>query len=487
MWAEWIDITARLKALTALHIGTGETGRFASKRSAHERGDQASAEQPTFALVATDVDGFPCIPGASFKGALRNAAKPLSPSQENLLGRLGDHDEVDQATTDDQAESSAHAGRALFKAVRLVDAALPPAGPFGHEPMPHGVCPDTPAPPHYQRALSIVARTAIDPGTGTADDHKLFHEQVVSPGAEFEANIRVLADGPEETLSGQLDAIMSLLSPLSSSDGFSIGGGATYGRGLLQLLPGTVSAIHSSIDPADGDIRTSEMEIPPDHAPQQTRRVERAQLTLSGTGPFIVIDAEKSRGTGGNNDDEHTPQIVPLDTLADQNPVLPGESLHGVLRQAALWEARIDDRDHRDARSDPFPDDEAPTPDDLTWTEKLFGRSGWKGLLRIGPVSVAASYGKQTLTSVKLDRFSGGPFDGGLFETVAFIDPVFRVDIDLIDRIDDEGASVVNGTDREKFRQLIQRITDTGLEVGHGASKGFGWFDVTCGMDGEGS
>lgn len=113
-------------------------------------------------------------------------------------------------------------------------------------------------------------------------------------------------------------------------------------------------------------------------------------------------------------------------------------------------------------------------PEDLTPTERLFGVTGWRGLLAVESIRVIRPGGKQTFTSVKLDRFSSAPIDGALFSVEAFVDPVFEVTLRLAPR---EKAPITLEA-QSLFDRLLNDIKDMGLMLGHGGSRGFGWFSV---------
>ena len=91
--------------------------------------------------------------------------------------------------------------------------------------------------------------------------------------------------------------------------------------------------------------------------------------------------------------------------------------------------------------------------------------------LAIHSIRLISGGGIWTLPSVKLDRFSGAPIDGGLFATECFVDPVFEVEL------------VYTGAHKNHFEALLADIKDdgSGLRLGHGGNRGFGWFTVTGG------
>ena len=112
-------------------------------------------------------------------------------------------------------------------------------------------------------------------------------------------------------------------------------------------------------------------------------------------------------------------------------------------------------------------------PDDvktLTQTERLFGVTGFRARLAIDRLEVKKAEDFE-ISSVKLDRFTGGPMDNALFKTQAHRDVEVHVSLRLAH------ATEADVTFTE---QLITDICREGevLVLGHGGSKGFGWFNV---------
>lgn len=460
MWTEWIEIRADLRVLSPLHIGTGEAATFRTRRN-------PDGEPVEYALIVADEDGFPVIPGSTLKGALR-AAHGHGAIDEftSYLGRAGD-----PAATD-AVDRLPGAAKMTFRNARFVENSSAAAGPFNSEPLPQERFRDDALATHGTRSLAISARTAIHTGRGTAEEGKLFHEQMVRPGALFALRLRVQ---PTTTISNELERIRRFLAPLCAEDGLAIGSGTTYGRGRIDFVPQTLLATVHRLDASTGDITEISSQTLPDPVPYTDDRiVESFDLLLTGEGPFIVIDSSRTRKGDHGTIDQDTPQIVPLEDPDGSKPILPGESLHGVLRAAALWHARLDGIPGEEARSTPAPRDTRDlSGNNLFITDRLFGCNGWRGHVEVGPIVCRQSGGAKKIVSVKLDRFSMAPIDGGLFETRVHIDPVFHVRITLRDR----GGTLAEA-DRAWFRNLIAILADEGLEVGHGASKGFGWFRV---------
>lgn len=90
------------------------------------------------------------------------------------------------------------------------------------------------------------------------------------------------------------------------------------------------------------------------------------------------------------------------------------------------------------------------------------------------------------ITSVKLDRFTGGPVDNALFTTGAFTGVRLKLELALTRRRSFEperGSPPARKPDFEPtaddldlFKLLCDDIEKNGLDLGSGSSKGFGWF-----------
>jgi hypothetical protein len=78
------------------------------------------------------------------------------------------------------------------------------------------------------------------------------------------------------------------------------------------------------------------------------------------------------------------------------------------------------------------------------------------------------------ITSVKLDHFSGAPIDKALFTTRAVTGAQLSLNLALRDR---GGHGTPGEKDKKLFKELVKDIEDNGLMLGHGTSKGFGWFE----------
>lgn len=454
MWSDRIEIEAEVQALSPLHVGTGETASMSESR----RGPDGEEIRPEYALTMTDHKGWPCIPGSTLKGALKAAAEGRG---NDLLGLDA---AIFGAVRMVDGKETFTARRVTFRTALMRPASATASATRGREAM---ASPHRSLGPMSGRGMEIVARTAIDSGLGVAEKHKLFHQQVAAPGARFILRLRLDLAEPVDLALG---ALAALLSPLLAEEGLPVGGGATAGRGRMRLDETSVKATRRRARRGDEDL-SDELQrrlAPPESA------AWRIRLRLTCDGPFAVLDpaasGERAKHVAGS-EAAADPHLAPL-AGSNGAPVLPGESLMGALRSEATWMARLENKafPKEDLRFTPLKPGETPG----NWIETLFGRPGWRGLLHVARIDSVRRGERRSFPSVKLDRFSGAPIDGGLFFTEAFVGPVFEVVLELRPR----GQTEVDEENAARLARLTERLEANGLELGHGASKGFGWFRV---------
>lgn len=409
-----VDLTGSLTVLSPLHLGNGRRGEREGLTVLTEQGKE---EPVLLSEIQRDGRGLPYLPGTSLKGALRARLKERE--GETLFGRL-----------DDKNREGGEMGR-LWIYGAIHQSTGPAAGPE------HSV---------------LAARTRIDRASGTADDHKLFHMDMVPPGTIFAFHARWLTDATGAALEDELAQVATALAPLTDGTGIALGRGGRQGQGRVRL-----SNLKAILVPWDGD--PVALTLP---TIAWTPPGERHRLRLTGDGPYMVLDPAR-REAKPDGLGEETNILHPLLDGAG-HPALPGSTMLGALRARAAWlDGGTDDRDR------------VHTPHaELTATERLFGVTGWRGLLGVESIRVVDPGVKQRFTSVKLDRFSAAPIDGALFTVEAFVDPVFEVTLSLTPR----GDVPVPEDARALFGRLLEDVRDMGLMLGHGGSRGFGWFGV---------
>lgn len=461
MLLDRIKITLVLEASGDLHLGTGH----ASPREGGEG---------EIAWCVRHVNGRPHIPGTSLKGALRAA-----------LERNGEH-ALASARMGDPSLHEAGKGRMgtiWIEGATAIDGTSP------------SVVGLDAGPASCAEGAFVKAQTRIDRSRGAAEEHLLYFSERIPSGTRFNVTITgysadVANDGRQ--LAGDLGHIVA---KIDTVEGLPIGRGS--GRGMTTLkresCEFSVRRLGSDAtledDPALADeLRSTFDDAVESAAPGLTTW---KALRLRCDGPFISRGPiEKDADATG----QHRQVTAPL--RRDDKPVLWPSSVLGALRARAAWLAEL--ARLRQGTSCPFspPDRPADCPMDdrsleqaldgrravrdlddvarLSSVERLFGVPGWRGRWAIGRiVCTNDTLCWPDLQQVSIDRFSGGARQGLLFKTRTALDPVFEVDY----RIDEHEA--LTQPDHDLAELMIKSLTDGGtLYLGHGASKGFGWFTV---------
>ena len=457
MFGDRISIKFRLEVASPLHIGAGntlkpgevpESLKFNHKRTGLDITPQVSA-------VVRDNEGSPYIPGTTIKGILRSLANGYIPELERQISQLF-------GSLDGAEQNRAQMAKCYFRNAYIVKDQIPQA--------------ESIALPHYtlQRATAILSRTKIDPRLGVAEDKKLFSMEVVPPGAVFEARLLLF---PEQGEGEYLKILGTLFSILARDDGVSFGRNQRSGLGRLRLVdPGGIE-ISAQCLTEQGELQNNEEVASSAKNELQNSTVAdkriRRTLHLHCNGPFVVI-GERQKST------DNEAQLLPL-KLTPGCSWLPGMSLLGVLRSECVWMLKRKElseggepRNISDGCETTYREDRDGNPaDTLSPLERLFGVTGWKGLLHVVYVKLSNDPEEIDLTSVRLDRFSGAPIDGALFKTKAVLNSEFEVCLALDNRVESDGDV------QRLFSELLEYVKQNGLTLGHGGNKGFGWFLVS--------
>lgn len=445
------DLT--LTVLSPLHIGDGQARPLETLRSEHAHLRRLrEAGEPTGAGVATvvrDNTDRPCLPATAVKGLL-SALEENQDRRDELFGTIKDTVWTRDGGGHEVPVDHGRMGRLHLRLARAGwPIAVPDDLPFADTG--HGTYIDT--------------RVAIDRQTGTADrgqpdrsdDGKLFSQELVPPGARFivHATYHGTRARFEETVS-------PLLAHLRRREGLPLGKGGAKGQGAVRLDAETVTATVHGFDTAAFRMVAEKVTLTLPEAAGAATTGETLHLFCKG--PFLPIDP-----TRGGSAKDGKAQLAAY-RRGGGEPVLRGTGLIGALRARCAWLAELASPASGD---DPWrrPDDWS-SPDDLTPTERLFGVTGWRGLVRVVAIGAPTGVPVRSLTSVSLDRFTGGPIDGALFSSEAFVGCGFTVGLALDER------RQPSRDDRTLFGDLIDDIKEHGLRLGSGTTKGFGWFTV---------
>lgn len=443
MFGERISFEAKLRLKSDLHLG-----------SLMDVGTQTHEKQLLF-----DYEDRPLLPATSLKGVLRAALE----EPDIYLGTPTDTERdgrkvsgvvaklwLDDAPLTEPADDASFAGRGER------------CGP----------------------GIFFADHVAIDRATGSGKDNNFYRTQMVARDGSF------LLTGfwldPKD-----IDGFEVVLARVAA--GIAAGAGTGKGAGRLVLETESLTLKRHGIGP---DGFATEENFGPDETraviaritaragtldgPRNAARVVRLRLVAQS--PYISIREHRA--------DVGARQKIaqPLQT-ENGKPLLRSESLVGVLREKASWRAELDRA--RDALSNkefvqpgaPYCDErfrrDVSDATDLTPTERLFGVGGWRARLRVVNCAPSEDCSAETvvLTGVSIDRITGASRDKFLYSQRAFTGACFDVTLaveDVDDDVEADRAALV------VFDELIEEITTVeGLELGHGITKGFGWFDVS--------
>lgn len=298
---------------------------------------------------------------------------------------------------------------------------------------------------------------------------------MVAPGAKFRLRLVVL--GRDAALTEKhARALIKVLKSIEAADGVSLGKGEADGQGYMRLA-GRFDIEKYELG-GDGDFHKADdiSQLWRDTGVSQRSNVDTPwTLNFRCPGPFAILDS--SWGPPKDSERDNCPQLK-AQRIREKLPLILGSSITGAMRARARWLAALEahqrnlpaaiDNDERLVKT------EADIKN-LTSIERLFGVTGFRALLTIGRIYVNEAT-PFSITSVKLDRFSGAPIDNALFRSDIFVDTRFTLHLELRHRPGKHGMPTT--IDRDFAEGLIKDICDHGLELGHGTNKGFGWFEA---------
>ena len=311
----WI-VSLRLVTETPMEIRTGEVETSSNRPAGNQPGTgepPAGDEAPEIAAIALDAKQRPYIPATAMKGHVRAAlAAAFGDSEEpRISGLLGDLPRLGRDPEASTAEI-ALGGKAEFHDLMLISSLL---------------APDTRPP--------VLGKTAINPGTGSAHDKLLRHGRVVPEGTIFGGEIIIDAASPEE-----ISLLCEALHRLDGQHGSAFGGRRRTGQGRVRLEAGSLSVkclgpkeIAAWLAAPAGKSWRDCARTQPVPAASATRP-PAATLRLRVDGFFLV-----SRNQPGPKDEAKPPEPREPRTVTRDGktyPLLPGESLNGVLRAQSM-------------------------------------------------------------------------------------------------------------------------------------------------------
>jgi CRISPR/Cas system CSM-associated protein Csm3 (group 7 of RAMP superfamily) len=455
-------VSFALEVVTPLHIGAGEHTEISGVGG--ELG--ANAPSPKVARVVRDHKDRPYLPATSLKGVLRQAAEKIaSPNIEVLFGH-----------TKESAAGKGQMGAVLFRGAILSSAADAAGFPYADR-----------ARAALGPGVFVAARTAVDPRSGTAEDHKLFFQEMVAPGALFKSEL-ILAK-PGGAKQEDLDALLTVMSVFTANEGVSCGKGKSDGSGALRISPKSIAVIRQEIQ-ANGELKSTSVSITLAKPTTASGKSWRARLVCEG--PFFSADSsyepeaakQKLKNANPRITDPAVPQLVPQIGAAGA-PLSLGSQIAGALRSRARY---LHGLQMLEAAAEPLAPEQIMASIDpggkvlrergeaaaLSPVERLFGVTGFAALLIVKKAAFAGR-SRKVITSLKIDHFSGAPIDKALFATDAFLGVTLELELALAAR---PGAGTPTEADIALFDRLVQDIASRGLKLGHATGRGFGWFKL---------
>lgn len=423
-----IDIQGELTTLSPLHIGSGEW--LDRARKGRREDGVVQVEQSRVAKTVRDDAQQPYIPATSLKGAVRRHAKAFA---DELFGTITDHGKG----------MNGNIGALQFRGARMTA----PGFDVGAG--------------ETRNGIFVHSRTRLDPGRGTADSTGLFSAEMIAPGSTFEFRLRLSVTAKDAHFSELVGATIDLLAKLAREDGFELGRNTASGDGRIRLS-NSIEVTKYSVNTRTGALEQTGP--PTKQTLPQTARTKGVVLSCVADMPFLIVDSEYER-PDGDTSAAHL-KALRRRSKKDDIPLVTGSTIKGAMRARAAWLNQIGRLRAREG----YDDHPAPimrgTSDlaSLSALERLFGVTGSKGKLKL---SVRRASGKQAeTTSVKIDRFSGAPIENALFKTDADRDVCFELHL----------SCVGGGAEETLFESLVNDLKTNGLMIGHGSSRGFGWF-----------
>ncbi|WP_394706345.1 RAMP superfamily CRISPR-associated protein [Breoghania sp.] len=456
------EINATVRIRSPLHVGSGSWRHVAAvkgKNGSSSGGNTA----PDVASIQRDAAGLPYVPGATWKGLFRRLGESLF----NAPGSTASSAEVERLFGTISSRDEGQMGLAIFRGSSM-------SKPGDASQMPYADKDDVGyGPSLLGKGVFVSARTRIDPATGTAADAKLYFQEMVAAGAEFPLTIILDFRNNDGRASQVLEDMVHILSQLVSGAP-AIGKGTKNAFGELSIVPKSVKLTKRTLGQ---NLKINEDDVtyvwtnrterkPPEPVWQETFR-------MVCEGPFIVLDSSRTSKEKQSPDDRK-PQLQ-AQRVSKNLPLLLGSGISGALRAQTCWlealkqhrkgtDQLVDDPDHVVRSSDDI--------GDLTPVQRLFGVTGFKGLLSLEAIEVAQAT-PWDVTSVKLDRFSGAPIDNALFTSATFVGTRLSFRLSMAAR----PGLTPNADDIALAKDLSEQIKTEGLMLGHGTNKGFGWFE----------
>jgi CRISPR/Cas system CSM-associated protein Csm3 (group 7 of RAMP superfamily) len=307
-------------------------------------------------------------------------------------------------------------------------------------------------------------RTAIHSGTGAAKDTRLFAREMLDKGAVLTSEFLIHAEN-ETNLRRILDDIGICLGAFAEADGFSIGADKAKGAGRLKILDG--AKYHTAQFTSDGWNVGASMPL----AIESTKRESELVLAMSCPGPYLVKGSVYNEPIPGDRDGG-TREVQMPDRDINGLPRIKGSGIAGALRDRARWLIALNPGLKGQEKVNT-----TNGTIDLGVVERVFGEEGYRGRIKIWTSNIQKK-GASRHPSVRLDPLTQAPFVGG-GEGETGGGALFLIEADYGVTFDLHFDWFRSPKDDEKalLAALKEDIDEHGLKLGHGTTKGFGWFN----------
>jgi CRISPR/Cas system CSM-associated protein Csm3 (group 7 of RAMP superfamily) len=418
-------VTGTITTLAPLSIRTGEE----EERQGHEGAIQG---------IEKDHEGKPFIPGSALKGLIRRTAAMRECDADVTKALLGDMPR-DLA---DNGIMIATGGAAEFR------------NSFA---------------PNWSGKIPHRGRTAIDRGSGTADDGMLRTEEFVPPDTRF--NLDILIDRADEAAVALLIGLLSAIDGTDPSSSLGSGDGRVKIEGLSVKHWGKDEVQKWLKDGGDwrcfGKVKQFTAV-----APALLGQSRSFPITLQIAGHFLVGEhqAKKQKDRDGKSNLEPYVSRGGAPKFAE----LPASAIDGPLRAQAerIW---------RTVKENPNVDwTREPPPGPI---EELFGSRDRRGLFTPSDF-IGEAQKPVKIDAIAIDRLShsvaSGPFSVSAFEAPALSG---TLTINFAHRINPELTGQPSGLTNERclspaalglLALVLRDLAEGDIALGHGTRKGMG-------------
>lgn len=464
--ARWRQIARVTIELTSpLMIGTGGSTAFADN------------------AVVTDANDLPAIPGATLAGVLRAAWR--------AAGHTPDHNELFGCQDGDEGDRS----RLLVSwgAIHGADNVPVPAR------LPPGA---VDADPVLADARGLILRDHVRIGhRGVVDGRGKFDRSAVRAGHRFTFELELdcfTEPAPDD------DTLRRLID-LLHHPAVRLGGATRAGLGAFTVARAVVRTFDLKRDldaylELGAELRDAGGDLERYTPTPRGAAGRRFCLRLEPAEPFAIGggDPDTWPRPKGRSREQSPPDLLPCreariewpddrGRLGDAHWCVPATAIKGALRhRTAFWLRALDEQwvgTHLE-RPATHSDFDPWGPQALPGIQRLFGHvhdertgtgaqtddteSGAPGRVLLSDARPAGAT-PRTATHVSIDRFTGAPMDGHLFEDEALEGGTLDVELVLVDAPDD-------APETKAFLRAVEDLCNERLQLGAGFGRGYGFF-----------